>query len=166
MENLGIAGAVGGSKYLKSQAYETLRSGSVPVQAGVYYGGSFYYCAETNMKFTIDWYDQNSSLISSTLMADSLLNSQGWHLHVFSDILAPPAASWAKLRFNNCSTPWNVYAAFDEVLLTTPKTVLPQNCSDVWEVGGGMTADLNHDCMINVADFAIIASDWFKTVLK
>jgi len=163
--NLGIPGAAVGSKYLKSQAYETLKSGSFPVQAGVYYSGSFYYCSETNMRFTIDWYDQNSTLISSTLMADLLLNSQGWHLYVFTDTIAPPTASSAKLRFNNCSTNFNFYAALDEVAVTKPKEVLPQNCIEAWQAGGGMKADLNQDCTVDIADFARLAQDWLKRVL-
>jgi hypothetical protein len=38
----------------------------------------------------------------------------------------------------------------------------PQNCSQLWSRGQGMSADRNEDCFLNIDDFASFAKDWRK----
>ena len=38
----------------------------------------------------------------------------------------------------------------------------PQNCVAVWEGGYGISADLDQNCRVNLADFAKLAEDWMR----
>lgn len=54
----------------------------------------------------------------------------------------------------------------DTVLLTTEflgsnvSTPQPETCANVWAFGFGLAADLNHDCRVSFADFAVFGNQW------
>jgi len=39
---------------------------------------------------------------------------------------------------------------------------IPQDCNEVWSMGYGIDADLNHDCHVNWQDFTIFAANWLR----
>jgi hypothetical protein len=50
----------------------------------------------------------------------------------------------------------------DLTVLETLELAPPVNCAEVWQKGYELTSDLNEDCKIDFADFAMFAADWLK----
>jgi hypothetical protein len=91
---------------------------------------------------------------SSVLVSSSEVKTGGWITAAYEIKLHPnPAAETIGLRFDGY--PANV----DQVVIDTLCTK-PANCTEVWELGLGMQMDFNHDCYVNMLDFAEFAEVW------
>jgi len=93
---------------------------------------------------------------SSVLVSSSGVKNGGWITAAYEIKLHPnPAAETIGLRFDGY--PANV----DQVVVDTLCTK-PANCTEVWELGLGMQMDFNHDCHVNMLDFAVFAEQWLS----
>ena len=91
---------------------------------------------------------------SSVLVTSSVVKNGGWITAAYEIKLHPnPAAETIGFRFDG-------YPAFlDQVVVDTMCTK-PANCAEVWELGLGMPMDFNHDCHVNMLDFAKFTESW------
>ncbi|MCX5635474.1 MAG: hypothetical protein NTW55_06540 [Planctomycetota bacterium] len=90
----------------------------------------------------------------SVLVANSVVKDGGWITAAYEIKLHPnPAAETIGLRFDG-------YSAFVDQVVVDTLCTKPTNCADVWELGLGMPMDFNHNCRVDMLDFAEFAEVW------
>ena len=107
---------------------------------------------------TMDDYSQKISRETVVTFVPGEFDYDIWTL-VSGAITAPAEAESALVLVGNKDGAGWTSGVWDDVSLTVPE-LPPMSCADVHSRGYGLEADLDADCEVNLADFAIFASQW------
>lgn len=130
-----------------------------------------------------DWLFRNWNLGENELQGDTMYY---WEVEVLNSVYPPTVMDYIKLGWGATESGssggnWTTGAAYQRYSDGSIQQLLaeygqldvnfkmeldvyanPSNCSQVAAAGVTLAADLNKDCEINFADFALIAQNWLK----
>lgn len=99
-------------------------------------------------------------VISATdhLISQSAAKPDGWITAAYEfELAATPEAATIGLRFDEYP------ALVDQIVIDTLRLApIPTTCTEVWQLNYGLTADINHDCRVDLLDLALLAQSWLR----
>ena len=101
-----------------------------------------------------------------TLSASNVWLQEGPFLYDISDANQSKTIEsvFLKTFIPICPGP-NYWVRFDNIVVRAVPLTGPDNCTEAIQAGYTLNSDLNDDCYVDLADFAVIANEWLDCIL-